>query len=98
MLTGAIAEPMNRAAPATVAFASGMYGSSWREIGSVTATRSDALRTPLLMSIPCRWRSPSYVAKKNVRLRAIGPPSAAPNWLRLNGDLRAGGVLNAFRE
>ena len=37
------------------------------------------------MSTPWRWRTPSYVAKKNVRPRQIGPPSDPPNWLRSNG-------------
>ena len=35
------------------------------------------------MSTPWRWRRPSYVAKKNVRPRRIGPPSDAAELVAL---------------
>ncbi len=52
-------------------------------MGSVTDARSTSVGTRVELTAGAAWRNPSYEAKKNVRLRRIGPPSVAPNWLRL---------------
>ncbi len=39
------------------------------------------------MPLDCRMASKS--AKKNVRFFRMGPPTAPPNWLRLNGGILA---------
>src|SRR5215831_923380 len=73
-----------------------LHANVWPVAGSVgivfdalkSPTRSCAVGTmALLRNVLVDWRSPEYVAKKNVRSRAIGPPAVPPNWLRLSGGV-----------
>ena len=92
--TLASAAPTNRGVPsASEWLARGINGINRRTTGSVAAARWSSLSTTPFMSVPWRWRRPSYVAKKNVRPRTIGPPNVPPNWWRSNGC--GSGVVNS---